>query len=212
MARPRFEKLSVEKREAILQAAANEIVAHGCEAASVNRILESVGLSKGAFYYYFDDKADFGATVCLWAMDDLFKLFDELKPAADPDEFWKAMQDSMRRGLQLMSRSPHSNELMMRIGHAMVRDKALSERLTASVTRATDALIAMLRHGQEIGAVRSDLPLPVLVVLLQGIKEALIRSYVPQDHTPSPEELERIGALQLDLYRRVAAPAAEENR
>lgn len=212
MARPRFDKLSAEKREAILQAAAEEIAAHGYEAASINRIIESLGLSKGAFYYYFDDKADLAATVCLWAMADVFKLFDTLTPPDDAAQFWTTMDDFMREGLAVIARSPQSNELMMRLGQAMARDKALSERLTSTFTRATGAMFSLFERGQQIGAVRSDLPAPVLVALLQGIKEALVRSYLPDKQLLDPEELERIGALQLDLFRRLAAPAGEETR
>ena len=62
MPRPRFEKLPVEKQEQILEAAAKEFTAHGYDGASLNRILEEAGISKGAAYYYFDDKADLYAT------------------------------------------------------------------------------------------------------------------------------------------------------
>lgn len=58
MPRPRFQKLSIEKQQAILEAAAREFSAHGYEGASINKILETAQLSKGAAYYYFDDKAD----------------------------------------------------------------------------------------------------------------------------------------------------------
>src|SRR5689334_5750559 len=63
MARPRFERAAPEKREALLDAAATEFAAHGYETASLNRILLSAGLSKGSFYYYFEDKADLAAAV-----------------------------------------------------------------------------------------------------------------------------------------------------
>jgi AcrR family transcriptional regulator len=48
-----------------LEAAAKEFVAHGFEAASLNRILDDAGISKGAAYYYFDDKTDLYATTTL---------------------------------------------------------------------------------------------------------------------------------------------------
>ncbi len=58
MPRPRFNKLAPEKRERIMEAAAKEFAAYGYEGASLNRILEQAEVSKGAAYYYFDDKAD----------------------------------------------------------------------------------------------------------------------------------------------------------
>ncbi len=63
MPRPRFERLSVERRDRILEAAAREFAVHGFEGATLNHILAAAGISKGAAYYYFDDKADLFATV-----------------------------------------------------------------------------------------------------------------------------------------------------
>ena len=58
MPRPRFENLPLAKRRRILETAALEFATRGFDAASLNRIIRSARISKGAAYYYFDDKAD----------------------------------------------------------------------------------------------------------------------------------------------------------
>ena len=55
MARPRFSKLDASARRNILETAAVEFAARGYDGASLNHILERADLSKGSFYYYFDD-------------------------------------------------------------------------------------------------------------------------------------------------------------
>src|SRR5437868_13029147 len=60
---PRFHKLPQEKRERLLDIAAQEFATRGFEDASVNRILERAQMSKGAAYYYFEDKVDLFFTV-----------------------------------------------------------------------------------------------------------------------------------------------------
>ena len=65
MPRPRFARLTAAKRERIMEAAAKEFAAHGYEGATLNRILVEAGISKGAAYYYFDDKADLYLTALL---------------------------------------------------------------------------------------------------------------------------------------------------
>src|SRR5512135_705009 len=67
----RFEKLAPEKRERLLDAAAREFAMHGFADASINRILEQAQMSKGATYYYFEDKADLFCTVVRYAIDTL---------------------------------------------------------------------------------------------------------------------------------------------
>ena len=48
--------------------------------------------------------------------------------------------------------------------------------------------------------------------IYQAIKEALIRSYLPDGRAPTREEFERLVELQIDLFRRVSAPANEAVR
>ena len=64
--RPRYQKLPEEKRRTILEAAAVEFGKHGFENASLNKIIARAGISKGATYYYFDDKADLYMTTILY--------------------------------------------------------------------------------------------------------------------------------------------------
>ena len=63
MARPRFANLDVDTRYRILETAAVEFAARGYEGVSLNQLIERLGMSKGSFYYYFDDKADLFSTV-----------------------------------------------------------------------------------------------------------------------------------------------------
>ena len=73
MPRPRFEKLAEGKRRRILEAAAKEFATYGYENASLNRMLEEAGISKGAAYYYFDDKADLYTTTLLHYLEELLE-------------------------------------------------------------------------------------------------------------------------------------------
>ena len=91
MPRPRFYKLPEEKRERILEAAAKEFTAHGYDGASMNRMLDEAGISKGAAYYYFDDKADLFATAVQHYSEELFAsvAFDPASLTAE--NFWDAL-------------------------------------------------------------------------------------------------------------------------
>src|SRR6516165_8337004 len=88
MPRPRFQRAPVEKREAVLDSAAKEFAAHGYEDASVNRILLAAGFSKGAFYYYFDDKADLAAAVLEREATRYLDILSSLRMPKTPREFW----------------------------------------------------------------------------------------------------------------------------
>ncbi len=208
MPRPRFERLEPSRRNAILETAAKEFARFGYEGASVNRVLEAAGLSKGAFYYYFDDKADLACAAFMWAYRDILAMYDRLTIPEDGAGFWDAIQAWAREGLAQMERTPYANDLVARLGHAFVNDKALAGRLLQVAAKPIAQLTAILERGQELGAVRSDIAAPTLMAVFQGIKEALFRSHLPAGRGPTTEEFEQLMALQLDLWRRVAVPGS----
>ncbi|SNT00923.1 transcriptional regulator, TetR family [Anaerovirgula multivorans] len=53
-----FFNLPEEKRNKIIESAINEFSTHSYEAASLNKIVEEAGISKGSMYQYFEDKKD----------------------------------------------------------------------------------------------------------------------------------------------------------
>ena len=206
MARPRFHRTDP------IRPAAEEFAHVGYEGASLNRIILAAGLSKGAFYYYFDDKADLACTVLLWALGDVLAMYGRIELPANGAKFWEAISQFTRESLALLERVPHANELMSRLGHAFVNDQDLAARVRHVLVKPTAAAVAIWTRGQELGVVRSDLPAQTLIAICQGIKEALTRVSLPDGRVLTKEELERLTDLQLNLYRRVSEPGREESR
>lgn len=64
MASERFLKLDKEKQERILTAAREEFSSVPFDEVSINRIIRSVGISRGSFYTYFEDKEDLLGYIC----------------------------------------------------------------------------------------------------------------------------------------------------
>ncbi len=206
MARPRFDRLSPERQRAILAAAEAEFGAHGYQGASLNRIIAAAGLSKGVFYYYFDDKADLATTVFERAARAAIGPVELSLPEGEFD-FWASFEDVLRGTVENLRAAPRQTDALSRLGTAIIRDSHLSQRLQQSMREWMRAATKFWRRGQEVGAVRNDLPAEVLVVLLQGIKEALARVFLPADRAPSRREMDRFIDLQLDSFRRVASPS-----
>src|SRR5262249_12776638 len=212
VARPRFLKLDAARQETILRAAAKEFAQVGYEGASTNRILEAAGLSKGAFYYYFDDKADLASTVLLWAYRDILPMFEQMTIPADRRRFWETVHRLTHHSLKLLERMPYFNELMSRLGHAYVSDPELAQRMRAVVAGATSTQVALWKRGQQLGVVRKDIAAETLIAIGQGIKEALTRTWLTRDRVLTTREMERFTDLQLDLVRRISEPRKEKSR
>ena len=58
MPKETFLNLPEEKRNRILDAAIQEFAANPYDVASISNIVRKVGIAKGSFYQYFEDKKD----------------------------------------------------------------------------------------------------------------------------------------------------------
>jgi AcrR family transcriptional regulator len=201
MARSRFDKLEPEKQEAILTAAAAEFAERGFGAASLNRIIKRARTSKGSLYYYFNDKADLFATVVERALTRVLKEVDW--PGVDQltaQDFWDRVHEITRRSLAVM----RTNTWYMRITWAYhrLREEPDARAATAQlVDEFRDMTRAFVRRGRELGVVRSDLPLELLVEMSIAADEAgdrwMIRHW---DEFTSQEQTHLIEA-RVDLVR-----------
>ena len=205
MPRPRFHKLAPEKRRAILDAAGQEFAAHGFEQASLNAIIASVGVSKGAFYYYFDDKADLFATV-------LEELYAEYNWAAaldasglGPADFWSRLEELT---LQTFA-DARDRPWLMDVGKAFYDippELRAAGRIYELLEGIEAATLGFIRHGQEIGAVRTDLPASLLLAIFFALDQAFSQ-WMPEN-LPAMGDEERVAFLSasFDLVRRIADP------
>ena len=106
------------QQQAIVQAALDEFAAHGFHDASLNRVIEAAGISKGSMYYYFDGKEDLYAYV---AQAGLAGLFEQVGPlpdlgVGDADAFWSVLGDYYLRLMRALVASPQLAAHAARLG------------------------------------------------------------------------------------------------
>ena len=205
MVRDRFDNLDPEKQAQLFDAAADEFSDHGFEGASLNRIIDRAGMSKGSLYYYFNDKSDLFATVMERATAAMVKLIggfslDELTA----ETFWPAFEGTVRRTADYMER----NEWFVKLGRTFYRMRGGGGR--KATKRVFDWIgswtTRCLERGQELGVVRDDIPLEFLVELTLAIGETGDRWLMThwQDMTPKQRELTM--AAELDAFHRLLEP------
>jgi AcrR family transcriptional regulator len=174
MARPRFHKLPAEQQQAIVGAAREEFSAHGFNAASLNRIIDAAGISKGSMYYYFDGKEDLYAHV---THVELGRLFTEVGPfpvpvARSAEAFWATLEDYYLRIMSGLIASPELGALArgwLGASASPALRQAQQELEASLVPWFERALVA----GQRARAVRSDLPRGLLISVVFGMGQAM---------------------------------------
>ena len=112
MSRPSRTETQAQTRERLLDAAERAFAAEGFGGASLDRIAEAAGFTRGAVYSNFTDKADLFVAVLDRRLDRRYTaVADEMLAARDPDAFvaalrdphWRAdgQEDAMRQWLML---------------------------------------------------------------------------------------------------------------
>ena len=204
-ARPRFSKLPPAQQDAILNAALNEFAAHGYREASLNRIIEAAGISKGSMYYYFDGKEDLYAQVIREQVEELIRRGGPfpVPEAEHPDAFWAILADYYLRVMRMLTASPTTAALLrdwLTAPSAPPLRDAQQDAEQAMVPWLTGTVAA----GQRAGAVRTDIPFDLILAVVMGLGQAMDTWLITQP----PEEADLAGNVQtlMNLMRRALEP------
>jgi AcrR family transcriptional regulator len=202
MPRPRFNKLSEQKRERILEAAAKEFTAHGYDGASLNRILDGAGISKGAAYYYFDDKADLYATTVLHYSQELMAelRFDPARIRVT--NFWDEIAELYRQQFTAYVERPWVFGVA-KAGGSLPAEMLAEGPLAQLFEQAQFLLVQLLRHGRELGVIRTDLPEELLLSLVVAVDDAHDQWLYAHWAELSTAELEEAAVRSSDTLRRL---------
>jgi len=203
--RPRFHKLPPVQQEAIVRAAFDEFAAHGFRSASLNRIIDAAGISKGSMYYYFDGKEELYVHV---ARGELGRLFESAGPfpvpaSRDPDAFWSTLEDYYRRMMVAFAASPKLA--------AVVRDwivASSSPTLQQAQKDMEGALVPWFERalvaGQRAGAVRKDVPAGLLIAVVFGMGQAMDTWLLTQEL--DPRNVRKLVRMFVGMMRRAVEP------
>jgi AcrR family transcriptional regulator len=206
MVRQRFDNLEPDRQERILRAAADEFADRGFEGASLNRIIERAGTSKGSLYYYFEDKTDLFSTVVERATAMVVQLvagfaLDELTA----ETYWPAFEAFTRKSAGYLA----GNGWYVRLARSFYRVRGRSGP-AGPTTRVFDWargwVTRCVARGQDLGVVRTDLPLPFLAELTLALGEVGDRWLFERWDELSAGERERLVDAELGLFRRLLQP------
>jgi len=156
MSAPAVRRTPDATRSKLLERAFEEIHRNGFRAASLDSILADAGVSKGALYHHFENKAELGYAV----VEEVVRPWMEQmwRPALESDNPIDAAIHTIRERLKARS------ELALTLGCPFNNltqemssiDEGFRERLSAILHEWRDATAEALRRGQKNGAVRAD--------------------------------------------------------
>ena len=206
---PRFYKLPIEKRERLMEAAAQEFAAYGFENASMNRILETVQMSKGAAYYYFEDKVDLFFTVIQYCIE-RSKLDLALDPATlTAENFWPTFAELHRQPLLHSFEQPWLFAAVRAAEHLPLA--ALEREPLATFARQVRTwMMNIVKRGQELGVIRTDMSEHLIFAWIQALDDASDHWLLAHWSKLDREAIAHISDLTVDGMRRALAVLPED--
>ncbi len=203
---PRFEKLPPAKRRLILDAAAAEFAENGFEGASFNRIIAAAGISKGAMYYYFADKADaYGAV-----LDDVLLRMREavadLPEPTDAEGFWAMIA----AGTERLNETFFSDEQLAALARGLYQSGGSNPAYRRLMAQSLELVEGLIVRGQAHGAVRTDLPTELLAEATTGLMVAIDRWFAEAVTSTPMDELEPLVPKVLAMTQDLLEPRGVE--
>jgi len=202
MARPRFANLDLDTRYRILETAAVEFAARGFEGVSLNQLIDRLAMSKGSFYYYFDDKADLFNTVAdlAWAIVLPVEHLD--LETFNAENYWSSLEALMQEARARVRANPWLVGFT-RLMYDPPEVAGVRESLAEKFDEARQWQAELIRRGQALGTVRDDLPVELLQALLVGADEAADRWFVNNWDGLGEKEIERLFQEVFAIFRRM---------
>jgi len=209
MPRARFYHLAPQARSRLLRIATKHFAARGIEGVSLNEILAEAGISKGAYYYYFDDKEDLLATVVEDTIETMLRRIS--MPAFDGlsrEDFWPTVE----RFVASWTAAVDMPADLLTVAAQFTSARRTSERFAPILAKAQGIYRAVIEPGQRLGCVRNDLPMDLLVQLLEANDAVLDRIFFSLHAKATRRDVEQHTRLVFDTFRRLLVAEGSEPR
>lgn len=192
-----FKNLSPEKRDRIFESAVNEFADKGFETASMNRVVQSAGISKGSLFQYFQTKLDLFDTVVNLATKQVKAYLRQARDETENQPLAIRITSLLNSGFAFIDAHPRLARIyfgLLQSGKAPFGTRKLNALHQQSIA----FLMKLLAQAQERGELRDDLDVQQVAFLLNGMMQQLLHAYFTEHvdaglglYRGSRQELER---------------------
>lgn len=176
-AKSTFINLPEEKRDRILREAVREFAAHGYRKASVNAIVDRLGIAKGSLYQYFANKEALFLFV--------FEQFTEhVKDAVrsggavdgNGDDFFGQVQRVLEAGIRFIDSYPEYYQIYLKV--LFEPGVPAREELIARVRLfSAEYFGPYCQEARRLGLIRADIPDRLVYFILDAVLDRFLQGY-----------------------------------
>lgn len=171
-----FRQLDRRKQNRIFSAALTEFAERGYRGASINAIVEKVGMAKGSIFNYFSHKEGLFLFVFQRALEKVKEHLRRVQETTAGDDLFTRIEKTLLDGVAFIQANPRIFRVYLHV-HYESGLKARRE-LIKSVRRSSVRFLSdLLITARERGEVPSDLDVPRAAFVIDSILERFLQAY-----------------------------------
>ncbi len=171
-----FQHLDKRKKHRIFSAALSEFAGRGYAGASINAIVEKVGIAKGSIFNYFSDKEGLFVFVFEQSLERVKDHLRKVRNETAHDALFCRIEKTLLAGVAFIRAHPRIFRIYLRVHY----ESSLKVRgaLIRSVRRnSIKFLKELLTCARERGEIPADLDLDKAAFVLDAVMERFLQSY-----------------------------------
>jgi AcrR family transcriptional regulator len=174
--RETFTNLENEKQQRILDTAVDEFSSHGFRQASVNRIVQKLGIAKGSIFQYFGNKEGLFEFIFRHAVELVRKSLRQVKQETADSDFFERIRRSLHAGIHFIDRHPRIYRIYLKM--IFQEDFPLRAEFVQQVHLfSAEYLRPHVERGIERGELRADLNVDMAVFFLDSVMDRFLQAY-----------------------------------
>ena len=170
-----FSNLAVEKQALIVAAAVHEFACQGYQKASMNTIVKTAGIAKGSLYQYFHNKE----SLFVFIFDRFTELVKKTVKQAQANltgDFFDLLRQVLLAGVTFIDKHPDYFQIYLKV---LFEQNIPHRRQLLSKVRlfSQEFFGPLCADAQKQGALRQDVPLEVVIFILDATLDRFLQSY-----------------------------------
>lgn len=172
----RFLRLAPEKKGRVLEAAIREFADKGYAGASMNRVVQEAGISKGALFQYFGSKSGLFVYVYKMAFGLVKDYLRAVREETKDEDFFMRLERIMDAGIRFIQTQPGLARIYYHLLYT--GDSPYQEEMLRELKRESHRFIrSLVEHGMDKGQVRRDLDPDTAAFMLQSVLDRFLQAH-----------------------------------
>jgi TetR/AcrR family transcriptional regulator len=171
-----FNRLDESKKTRILDAAVDEFSRHGFRQASVNRMIERLGIAKGSLFQYFGSKEGLFQVIFNYAVELVRLSLRQVKRETSEANFFERIRKSTLAGVRFIEQHPRIYRIYLKM--IFQEDFPLRAEFLQQVHLfSAEYLRPIVEAGMARGELRSGLDVEMAVFMLDALMDRFLQAY-----------------------------------